>query len=237
MKRTISGFSLKLPVRYYKYFPPDYESDNFHFLKDHCKKGDVVIDVGAHIGLFSVCAAQLTGGDGKVYSFEPAPPTNALLKKTVSINHKQNIVEPRSEAVAEKEGTTFFYVSDTEGDNSNSLVSYRMDKKLDKVEVKITSVDNFVGANKINKINFIKIDAEGYECSVLKGAEQTFKEFRPVGILALHPLGIESNGDSLGEIFDFLQKINYKIVYKDNLLGRNEFCSKNNLFDVHLIPN
>jgi FkbM family methyltransferase len=236
IERRISGFCLRLPTRYYKYFPSNYEEENFSFLKSNCSEGHVVIDVGAHIGLFSVCAAQLTGANGKVYAFEPAPKTNALLKKTISINHKESIVEPRSEAVAEKEGTTFFYVSDVDGDNSNSLVQYRQDKNLGRVEVKITSIDNFLKRKGISEVAFIKIDAEGSEYRVLKGATETFQKLRPYAILALHPAGILGNGDSLQLIYEFLTQLNYKVIYNGSILSKEEFCSKKDLFDVQLIP-
>jgi len=236
-EKTISGFTLRLPVRYARYFPENYERDNFEFLKTSCKQGDTIIDVGAHIGLFAVRAAQLTGSKGKVYAFEPAPKTNALLRKTIHINGMEKIIEPRNEAVAEKDGITYFNVSDTEGDNSNSLIEYRKDKHLNKVEVEIVSLDKFVFLRDLSKIDFIKIDAEGYEYNVLLGAKEVFQRLRPVGILALHPLGIQSNGNSLEEIYDFLDIVNYRVLYEKRWISKEEFCKKDQLFDVHFIPN
>jgi FkbM family methyltransferase len=235
-EKHISGFSLRLPVRYSKYFPQDYERDNFKFLEEHCVKGSVVVDIGAHIGLFAVRAAQLTGEIGKVYAFEPTPKTNALLQKTIQINGMEEIIEARHEAIAEKDGLTYFNISDTEGDNSNSLVEYRLDKHLNKVEVKIVSLDNFVSSKSLKKLDFIKIDAEGYEYNVLEGAIETFNTLRPKGILALHPEGIKSNGNSLNDIYDTLERVNYEIIYEKRQFSREEFCKKNELFDVHLIP-
>jgi FkbM family methyltransferase len=236
VERTISGFTLRLPVRYSRYFPQNYERDNFDLLSEHCSKGSVVIDIGAHIGLFAVRAAQLIKEGGRVYAFEPAPKTNALLLKTIQINGMENIIEPRNEAIAEKDGVTHFNASDTEGDNSNSLVEYRKDRHLNKIEVRIVSVDNFIRSKNLSKVNFIKIDAEGYEYNVLKGAEQTFKKFLPKAILALHPKAIQANGDSLEEIYDFLFNARYNIFYGNHIISRSEFCDRDQLFDVHLIP-
>ena len=72
IKRNINGYTLRMPTRYFKYFPEDYEKENFTFLGT-CKKDDVVLDIGAHIGMFAVIASQITGKGGKVYAFEPAP--------------------------------------------------------------------------------------------------------------------------------------------------------------------
>ena len=81
VKVRFSGFSVKLPSRYFRYFTENYEDENFSFLQKVAKPGHVVIDIGAHLGLFSVRAAQLVGDNGKVFAFEPAPSTFLLLKK------------------------------------------------------------------------------------------------------------------------------------------------------------
>jgi FkbM family methyltransferase len=226
------GFSLRLPTRYHRYFPKDYEEENFAYLEKNCTPGSTVIDIGAHIGLFAVRAAQLTGQAGKVYAFEPAPPTFALLQKTIALNHKEGVIEPRHEAVSDQEGVTSFYVSDTEGDNSNSLVQYKEDRALHPVQVPITSVDHFAGTHGLDHIEFIKIDAEGFEYNVLLGCRDVFKRLKPKGILALHPQGIVSNGNSLEQIYDFMQEMNYELHYEGKKLSREEFCSHEGLFDV-----
>ena len=68
LKKTFYGHSLRLPTRYINYFPADYEVENFDFLHRHCRPGDVVFDIGAHIGLFAVIAAKITGDKGKVFA-------------------------------------------------------------------------------------------------------------------------------------------------------------------------
>jgi FkbM family methyltransferase len=230
----ISGFRLRLPTRYHRYFPPRYEEENFAFLREHCSAGSTVIDIGAHIGLFSVCAAQLAGKTGKVYAFEPAPATQTLLKKTIAINDMGGVVEPRPEAVGDKDGVTHFYVSDAVGDNSNSLVQYKNDRALHAVEVKITSIDNFIRSRPLERVDFIKIDAEGFEYNVLLGCRDLFTRLKPYGILALHPNGIVSNGNSLEQIYDFMQEMNYDLLFEDKLMTREAFCSQDGLFDVQI---
>jgi len=225
-----------LPVRYSRYFPQNYEHDNFEFLKQYCSEENVVIDIGAHIGLFAVRAAQLTGNNGKVYAFEPTPSTQRLLQKTIAINKMQDCIVPLNEAVADQDGETFFYISDNEGDNSNSLVGFKVDRHLHKVHVKLTSIDNFVIDNKIAQIDFIKIDAEGFEYNVLLGCKNVLTALRPYGILSLHPLGIISNGNTLEGIYDFLETCNYDIIYKYSKMSKEKFCSQNDLFDVHILP-
>src|SRR5688500_4127657 len=121
IKRNISGFTLRLPTRYYKYFKQDYELNNINFLNNKMKRNMHVIDIGAHICLLSTIIGQKVGKSGKVYSFEPTPSTFRLLKKTIEINNQQQVVIPFNKAVAEKTGVTTFYITDTPAHNSNSL--------------------------------------------------------------------------------------------------------------------
>jgi FkbM family methyltransferase len=237
LRKTINGFSVKLPTRYINYFPSDYEQENFEFLKQHVKKGDHVLDIGAHIGLFSTIAAQLTGHKGKVYAFEPAAETNALLKQTISINRMENIIEPYSEAMGAASGKTTFYVSAVKGDNSNSLVSYKEDRELYAMDVDMFSIDDFVKNKNLTSIAFIKIDVEGAEYDALCGAMNTLQHLRPVCIVAIHPEPIAAKGDSLEKIYDLIAGNNYKIYYEAKIISKEIFCSNRDLIDLHILPN
>jgi FkbM family methyltransferase len=236
LRKTINGFSVKLPARYINYFPSDYENENFDFLKKHIKKGDNILDIGAHIGLFSVIAAQLTGSEGKVFAFEPSTETNTLLKQTISINHLDSIIEPHAEAMGAISGKTTFFVSAVKGDNSNSLVSYKDDRQLFPLEVDMNCIDDFVKNNNIRSLSFIKIDVEGAEYDALSGAQNTLKHLRPVCIVAIHPEPIAAKGDSLEKIYDLLASNNYHIYYNKKILSKDEFCNNRELIDLHILP-
>ena len=236
LRKTINGFSVKLPTRYINYFPSDYEHENFAFLKQHVKEGDHVLDIGAHIGLFATIAAKLTGNKGKVYAFEPSDETNALLLQTININKLENIIEPHTEAMGAASGKTTFYVSDVKGDNSNSLVSYKEDRQLHAMEVDMLSIDDFVKNKNIRSLAFIKIDVEGAEYDGLCGALNTFKHLRPVCIVAIHPEPIAAKGDSLEKIYDLIAGCNYKIYYQEKIISKETFCNNRELIDLHILP-
>jgi FkbM family methyltransferase len=235
LKRTINGHTLRLPTRYFKYFPEQYEAENFEFLEDSCRSGSVVIDIGAHIGLFSVIASQVTGDKGKVYAFEPAPNTFALLKKTLAINNSQ-VIEPYQKAVGKENGKITFFVSDGEADNSNSLVNYKDDRPLHGIDVEVTSVDEFVKEKKINKVDFIKIDVEGAEYDTLRGAVETLKNLRPACIVAIHPEPIKAKGDRLEDIYDLIAGCRYRITYNEKELSKAELLANKELIDLHIYP-
>ncbi len=234
VKININGFKLRFPTRYYRSFPADYEKDNYKFLRDNCKKNNVVIDVGAHIGLFSVCTASLTGNQGKIYAFEPTPSTFDLMQLTIKLNHLEETIFPVKAAVADKKGKTKFYMGSGVGDVANSLVNYNDNKHLG-YDVDLISLDEFVVEKKIH-VDFIKIDAEGAELSVLKGAKEILKSHRPVCILAMHPDSITKFGDSNETIWNYILDFNYSVYHNDKLMDKEAFCRERNLFDVYLMP-
>jgi FkbM family methyltransferase len=186
--------------------------------------------------LFAAIAAKIVGDKGMVFAFEPTPATQVLLRKTIAINKMNHIVEPVAKAVSNAEGTIIFYASEHEGDNSNSLVSYKNDRELKGIEVPLTSVDIFVKQKQLSAVNFIKIDVEGAEYDAIRGAANTILTYKPAIILALHPLAISAKGDTLAGIYDFVISCNYTILLNDKKISKNDFCAATELFDVHLLP-
>jgi len=234
--KSVNGFRVKLPTRYINYFPSDYEQENFDFLREQVKAGDIVLDIGAHIGLFAVAAAQLTSSNGKVYAFEPAAETQALLQKTIAINGVEHIIEAHDEAMGASSGKTTFYVSPIKGDNSNSLVSYKEDRELQAIEVNMFSIDDFVKNKNIQKLAFIKIDVEGAEYDALSGAVGTLTKLKPACIVAIHPEPILSKGDSLEKIYDLICSCGYQVYYQQKIMSKTVFCSNKEMIDLHILP-
>lgn len=236
LRKTFNGFSVRMPTRFINYFPSDYEKENFTFLSQHCRTGAVVLDIGAHIGLFSVIASEISGNTGKVFAFEPSPSTLAFLNKTISINKKDNIIFPVQQAMSNEIGKLTFFVSDDKIDNSNSLVSYKDDRKLTGIEVEVNTIDNFAAKNKLDKVDFIKIDVEGAEYDTLRGGTDVFISKKPVCILAIHPIPIKAKGDKLEDIFDYIEKLNYRILYNNKPVSKEEFCLNTEMIDLYLLP-
>lgn len=128
------------------------------------KKGDVVIDVGAWIGDFS---AYASAKGAKVYAFEPDPTNLKWLKKTVKLN--KNII-PIPLGLGNKEEKIGF-ISRSGGS--------RVDKYSNKNKINITTLDNFAKKSKLDKIDFIKADIEGFERNMLMGASKVLKKYEP----------------------------------------------------------
>ena len=233
--RVINGKKIRFPAKWSRYYEANYESENYSFIRSYIKPGMHIIDIGAHIGLFSVYTSQLTGAEGKVICFEPTPGTFSLLQQTLKLNHCENVIAVQA-AVSDKDGTANFYISaiQQEGNNSNSLVKNRDEKDLNSYEVKLETIDGIVKTYKL-KPSLIKIDAEGAELDVLKGGLKTFTEISPAIILGLHPDFIKQKGDNLEAIWDLLTTVPYKIELDGKAMTKEDFCRRELLFDVHCI--
>lgn len=231
--RLIGGEPIRFPPRWSRYYPENYEPATFLFLKKHCTTGQTVLDIGAHLGLFSVVMARLVGPEGRVFCFEPTERTRRALQRTIRLNHCEDIVEVRSEAVTQTTGTAIFHQTGEILSNANSLI--HTDRSRHGTKVNTISVDGFVRDRKL-QIGCMKIDVEGAEIDLLRGAADTFLRLRPPTLLALHPAAIKSAGRSLREGWDLLQSYRMKIFDGGNPLSQEIFCNRQDLFDVQLLP-
>lgn len=229
--RKINNHTVRFPARWSRYYESKYEQENYTFLAQQVKPGMQLIDIGAHIGLFSTAASKLTGPDGKIICFEPTPGTFKVLQETLRLNKCHNVTAVQS-AVSDRVGEDTFYVSETAVCNSNSLVKNKDEVASTPYPVKLVTIDSIV-TNYSIKPSLIKIDAEGAELDVLKGGLKTFDTLKPLLILGLHPDFIRQKGDSLEDIWDLLVAKNYEIRMEGITLTKSQFCSKTVLFDVH----
>jgi FkbM family methyltransferase len=232
--RNIGGEHVKFPARFSRYYEADYEPDTFKFFREHLKPGRTLLDIGAHLGLFAVVGARLVSPGGKVFSFEPTPFTRSVLKEVVRLNGYDDVVDVRGEAVCDRRGQTVFYDTGEEVSNANSLV--HIDRSKTGIEVDLISVDEFVKEKGIRP-DCIKIDVEGAELDLLRGAKETFTTIRPVARLGLHPPQLAQHGQSLEEIWDTIVDYNLTPEFDGRKIDKEWFCDQPALFDVNLLPN
>lgn len=129
------------------------------------KEGEIVIDVGAHVGVFTIKASEAVGEKGLVVAIEPDPNNLALLKKNIRINGCNNVIVIGKAAGSSKGKAKLYLHAISWG---HSLYG----KRPDFVEVEVDTLDNIASQLKLKKIGFIKINAEGAELEVLRGAEK-----------------------------------------------------------------
>ncbi|MGC9598984.1 MAG: FkbM family methyltransferase [Minisyncoccia bacterium] len=149
--------------------------------REFIKKGDVVIEGGANMGVFSCLAASL---GATVYAFEPYKKAFFILSKK---NQRFSSIIPVHSALGDRNGTAMLkeggerhFGCSTMTDTSLNPLGFSWEPECQVSEVPITTVDDFVNKNGIRKVDFVKLDIEGYEAQTLRGALKTIKRDRPV---------------------------------------------------------
>lgn len=185
-------------------------------------KATVFIDVGANIGAWSKVFLSKMTGPPKGFLFEPSPLAVSYLNANFRQEIKDNLVEIIAAAVCEKSGTMDFYMEESAGETS-SLISKHSRPQARKISVKTTTIDAEVEKRKLRFIDFLKIDAEGYDLHVLRGAENCLKD-KTVGVIQFeynHPWANSSS--TLTSALDYLGKHDYKVclLKRDGLYNFN----------------
>ncbi|MDI5924037.1 FkbM family methyltransferase [Rhizobium leguminosarum] len=144
---------------------------------------DVILDIGANIGLYTVASGLALGGKGKVYSFEPDARSLKLLSENIQLNSLSDKVRVFDYCIGSHNGTTSFSLS-SEPSLSGMSDTGRA-RQFGEVTLPIHTVDWVVAENGLTSVDAIKIDVEGHEPEVLEGAMETIEKFQPLIMLEL----------------------------------------------------
>lgn len=146
------------------------------------KPGDVVFDIGAQAGFYTLLASKFTGVKGKIFSFEPFPENFKNIKRHLKLNNIQN-VKVLDLAISDRSGEIGFMVGTSTFTGTIS--------ESGTIKVKTESLDNLLVTGEILPPNVIKIDIEGAEFLALSGAKNTLEKYRPIILLATHSLELK----------------------------------------------
>ncbi|MGV1955611.1 FkbM family methyltransferase [Agrobacterium sp. 22-214-1] len=134
----------------------------------------VAFDVGSNIGLI---ASTLSGACREVHSFEPSPTTQPFLMQTLAANNASNVTVNQVAVAAEKGELRFF--DDYNSTSASHVITGDTLGRISEVVVPVTTIDAYAGEKKIDRLDFMKIDIEGFEIDALRGGENTIKKFKP----------------------------------------------------------
>lgn len=192
-------------------------------ISQHITKDSVVIDVGANAGYFTKIFAKLAP-DGKVYSFEPGSYARSIISKVVKVNGLSNVTilpyglgdkaSAQELHLPVKRSGSLGYGLGHIGDDKRVDARNTMSEKID-----IRTLDDFVAENNITRVDFIKIDIEGWELRALEGAHSTISKHRPVLMLEMIDRFLGRAGDSSRKMWDYLKSFGYEI-YRYDETGR-----------------
>jgi len=150
------------------------------------KTNDIVIDVGAHLGEYSLAVAK---NAETIIAVEANPDTFQILQKNISLNKISNII-PINQAIYDSTGYQNLQIFGDKSGMSSMVMNY--EDKSDSIKVKTETLDRLVDNLKLEKVDWIKIDVEGAEYNVLNGAKQTILSNKP-GIKLIIELHGEKN--------------------------------------------
>lgn len=187
-----------------------YERSVSDLIIANIKKGDVCVDVGSHIGYFTILMAGISGNEGRVFSIEPIKENCDLIAKSLEKNNFCNTTVLNIGA-GDRIGDTpaVVFEDSSMGNFSDSgFINYPLDKATTNFHT--STIDSLLQNYSLEKLNLIKIDVEGYEYKVLKGAEELIDKFHPKLVIEVHSL------DIWPYVFFFLKDKQYTIKYLSN---------------------
>jgi FkbM family methyltransferase len=203
-----------------------FEKDSTLTTKKILKSGDVVLDIGANIGYYTVFMSKIIGKDGKVLCFEPTKYYRDVLKKNVQVNKIENC-EIFDYGISDKNFKQKIYI----GGSTATMHWVGKDKPIEEEEIYLKSLDEVDLS--LTKLDFIKIDVDGHEPAVLKGAMNTINKYKPIILLEMSHLHYLKYGVNAFEFYDFLRD-NFFNIYTDTLqevTSRDDFLLKFANFD------
>ncbi|MDP1800615.1 MAG: FkbM family methyltransferase [Bacteroidota bacterium] len=181
----------------YKLFKNKQDAFEIDLLKKNIQKNDVVLDIGANIGFYATILSDIVGENGVVHCFEPDTKNFEHLKKTtanfknIKINNKA--VGPRTEKLK-------IYTSKNLNVDHRTYKPEEYDKEI---EIDAVSIDDHLSSNL--KVNFIKMDIQGFEMQAIQGMQHILEKNKDVKIISeFWPYGLKKAGSSVTDYFNFL---------------------------------
>jgi FkbM family methyltransferase len=165
------------------------------------RPGSVVLDLGANIGYYSLLFAKWRA---VVYAFEPCPETVRKLRRNLELNPALE-VSVWEIAFSDQEGRVSMVVPDATNCACNFVAP-------GSGEIQVTTLDAFVRAHDVQRIDFIKVDIEGSEVGFLEGAAETIWRFRPMMMVEINPSTLERFGKTSADVVKLLGNYRYRLA-------------------------
>lgn len=200
---TLFGFkielnpSIDLNIENVIYERGVYEQATTEFIQEYLNKGATFVDAGANIGYLSLVAASVVGEKGNVYAFEPVKSTFDLLQRNAELNQFTQIKCKQFGLGSQSEEVVIY--SENQNRGGASIVNRRSEQKE---TIQICPLDAILSEE---KVDLLKIDVEGYEFEVLKGAEEIIRKDHPAIILEYSQQ--RNNAGANNEMIDWLSNV------------------------------
>lgn len=205
----------------------DFETEVF---SKFIRPGDVVIDIGAHIGWYTLIAAKLVGKKGKVYAFEPDTTNFKLLTKNIQANGYQNVILVKK-AVSNETGSARLFINN---ENTGDHRIFDTDNHRKSITIEQTTLDDYF--KKLpQRVDLIKMDIQGSEMKALLGAQTVLKKNKQLKLITeLQPGYILQSGQKPKDYLAFIRRHGFNIYIIDEIVKKLELVkSDKKLLDTY----
>jgi FkbM family methyltransferase len=209
----LDGIRMQLDLRDYiqrRIYYRCHEAQEAAFVRAFSRPGDTVLDVGAHVGMFTLLAAAGVGPAGVVHAFEPVPSNFEALTKNVALNPSRHVVLNHL-AVGAEPGAMTLGLPPSSVDSGGTSAMYTRGGTRAAITVPVTTLDEYVRERARDcPIRLLKLDVEGVEPLVLKGFRRGLAESPPDAILTeVNALRLTQQGYTTADLLDPLLQAGY----------------------------
>lgn len=189
-----------------------FEQASTRAIKRFVKEGDVVIDVGANIGYYTVLFSKLAGTTGKVIAFEPTRHFGDVLRRNIEENSLGN-VEVVNFGLSNKAQDLLIDI----GPSSATLHSPAgFDAIISHEKISLTTLNDFVKKNNLTRIDFIKVDIDGHEPLFFEGAWDALEMYSPIVIFEISHLHYLEAGVAAWDFYDLVRSKGYRFFCEED---------------------
>jgi FkbM family methyltransferase len=189
------------------------------------KTGAIIFDIGTNVGETLMNFAKLVGPNGFVHGFEPDTVNHARCMQNIKLNDFKNIVINKK-GLGNVPGK-FSLMVDTPSNRGGNRISEKAGEK-DVETIDVITLDDYVSDFSLDRLDLIKIDVEGFEFNVLKGAEKTITKFKPALFIELDDNNLKDQQSSAKDLVEFLIGMGYEIFnaqVKNSINGHTDFTN------------
>jgi FkbM family methyltransferase len=189
-----------------------YEQATVRELERHIPRGGTFVDVGANIGWYSLKAARAAGPKGHVIAVEPDRETLIELRSNIRASGAASVIAVAPVACADSETTLTFYAAPRRNTGESSLSQANASQEgaiAASYPVRARRLDDILKEAGVDRVDAMKIDVEGAEFLVLKGATETLDRYRPVVVMELVDRQLKAMGSSVEEVQAFMRAHGY----------------------------
>jgi FkbM family methyltransferase len=193
------------------------DAQQIQFYLDRVASGSVVLDIGAHYGEYAVLFAALVGARGKVVCFEPDLAALEVLRANIALNRLENRIAVEARAVFDSNEPKQLFAR--HGNAQSSLARAGLggsdsDGDVERYSIETIRLDDYILESGLSSPSYIKLDVEGAEINVLRGAQNTLRSSAVI-VCELHPYAWSEFGTSFEELLEIVRSSGRTAQYLD----------------------